>query len=124
MSIHDPYATLIATGQKTVELRSCGLGSKRLNRWIPVLNSTTGCVVAVVRFNRSELLNAQSYAAIAPLHQFPLPFAECTWRFAWFIESVIPLRAPVPVKRLQGAIGWVGCDEQHLAAISAQLWPP
>ena len=99
--VHEPYTSLILSGEKTHELRPKRvLGKKYL------ACSTTHTVKALLYFGEARLLSDDDYKA--SFHEHHCQDAKKRYKTTWStkIERVIPLKKHVPYKAKPGAIGY------------------
>lgn len=115
LSVRQPWAEMIARGQKTVELRSWTTayrgpviilaGARRETRWnAPALDAPTGVAVAAVTLLDVHAIDKESFArscVSAPMRDFR----------GWFAWELRMLRR-LPSKRVSGALGLYAPDSE------------
>lgn len=125
LTLWQPWASLIAWGEKQYETRSWGTAyrgdlaihaGKHLERhpsfWhelyskYDLINVPRGMVVAVARLETVILMNTRLIAKISDKE-----YSVGTWeigRWAWLFMDIRPLEKPIPAKGMQGLWEWNG----------------
>ncbi|MBU8543410.1 MULTISPECIES: ASCH domain-containing protein [Roseomonadaceae] len=122
--IVEPYASLIVSGAKTLELRSTT--SHKVGQVIGIIAKGTGTVIGVVRIDdvigpvtRDELdeLRHQHLASAEDLAAHP------TWRFGWRLAGAIRFQHPVPYQHPMGAQTYVTLSTTEALAVHLAMAP-
>lgn len=113
ISIHQPWATLIVLGLKSVEVRKWSTSyrgrlfvhaSKQIDHMalkrFPVDNLSLGCLVGTVELAKIEPLTRELWDELADEHLDLGPFREGL--FAWHFTSPRPLREPMQFRGKPG----------------------
>ena len=99
--VHEPYTSLILSGEKTHELRPKRvLGEKYL------ACSTTHTIKAILHFGESRLLNDDDYESSFHEHRCQDTKKRYKKTISTKILRVIPLKKHVSYKAKPGAIGY------------------
>lgn len=134
--MHQPWASLVALGVKTIETRpgphpSTMYGGKiavhanKTTDWLHLLNDEPfksaleslartglplGCVIATVEIVKSVGLTEESVATVRRNKPDELPLGNFTeGRFGWLLRKPILLREPIPFRAHQG---WPDIDDE------------
>lgn len=114
--IASPWIDLILSGEKTWELRSTYC---RYRGPVALIRKGSGTVVATARFQESNgPLSDHELLVTYKKHQVPEEvWRSGSWRLAWVLADVCPLRKPVPYVHRKGAQSWVTLDVRAIEAI-------
>ena len=99
--LKQPYAGLVMTGQKTMELRC-----HAIVRDCYLADSTSHEVLAFVRFGAWRELDEEDYHACFEQHRYASPTKPYRRTVGTQIVGVQPLEVPVTYQPRRGAIGY------------------
>lgn len=107
LTVKEPWARLILSGQKTLEIRGAKTSVRGL---IGIATSGTGAIQGVVElYDCTGPLNPDEFSSLKERH---LVNAASRYKtpFGWGLRNAIILREPVRFARKRGAIIWTILD--------------
>jgi len=102
--LKEPWAGLVVTGKKTVELRT--MATTKIGQEIYIAKSGTKSLVGKVTIKACRRLTEQEYLDLADQHLAP---GHPTNKkiYGWFLSDAVAFSSPRPYKHPQGAQIWV-----------------
>jgi predicted transcriptional regulator len=116
--IRSPFIEQILAGAKTWEIRS-----KKTKKIGPValIQSGSGTVVGTATLSRVvELTPGVARAHAEQMGLSADDAADCAGLYAWVLEDVVKLKAPVRYVHPSGAVVWVTLDEETARKVNAK----
>ncbi len=121
----DPYASLIVSGEKTLELRAAPTNKREL---VGIIRKGSGLIVGLARVSGcSGPLGGAELDALRGRHLVPAEelAKRPAWRWGWKLEAARPLPEPVAYRHPNGAQSWVTIGDSELRLrIARQVQAP
>ena len=110
----DPYASLIMSGEKTLELRAAPTRKREL---VGIIRKGSGFIVGLARVSGcSGPLGDAELDALRARHLVPADdlAKRPAWRWGWELEAAWRLPEPVAYRHPNGAQSWVSIADPGL----------
>lgn len=120
--IAEPWVSKILSGEKIWEMRS---RSTSMRGPIALIKKGSGTIVGVVSVTQvSGPYGDREMSEHFYKHHVPDALVEkpdYKWRYAWHLESVVKLDAPVPYRHSTGAVTWVNLSGDTQKVLAEKL---
>ena len=102
--LKDPYASLVVSGEKTLEIRN--MRTKKIGKEIYIAKSGTKTLIGKVTIDKCKLLSVDEFNNLAHLHH-ALDYQHGKNIYGWFLKNAVKFDKPVPYNHPHGAQTWV-----------------
>ena len=121
--IREPWISLILNGFKTWEMRNI---ATHYRGPVGLIRAGSGLVVGAANLIATHgPFSAQELMATRRLHQVPVENfykdGKQKWRYAWELDSAVPLSAPVHYHHRSGSVIWVTLLDETIRLVELQL---
>ena len=105
--VKEPWATMITTGEKTIELRT--MRTKKIGHEIYIAKAGTKTLIGKVTIEKCRPLTKEEYRLLDDKHK-----AKGIYKhrhvYGWFLVNPIQFEKPIPYIHPRGAQIWVKLD--------------
>lgn len=122
--VGSPYAELLVTGAKTLELRKTSCPLKHMNKQTFIVETKTWRVLGEVHFESVKKLKVCDLKNYEGEHRAPEEFLETYFKdheeaYAYEVTKVMQYKPPVQASRQGGPIVWVNLPADVLQSIES-----
>jgi predicted transcriptional regulator len=105
--VKDPWASMIVSGEKTIEIRT--MRTKKIGKEIYIAKSGTKTLIGKVTIEKCLPLTANEFSQLADKHKAKGIYPK-KQVYGWFLTKPIAFKDPLPYSHPQGAQMWVRID--------------
>ena len=102
--VKEPWATMIVTGKKTIELRT--RRTTKIGEEIYIAKAGTKTLIGKVTIQKCSSLTKDEYHLLKDKHKAAGIYAN-RQIYGWFLSNPVQFQQPIPYRHPQGAQMWV-----------------
>lgn len=102
--VKEPWATLIITGEKTLEIRN--MRTKKIGEEIYIAKAGSKTLIGKVIIEKCSELSANQFNSLSHLHHAS-DYKTKKKIWGWYLRDAVRFDSPVPYEHPQGAQIWV-----------------